>query len=168
MKTIFVLAAVSAALLSLSLPAQAGLWQTYANERFGATAEVPATWKAGEPPENGDGLEFTSPDGQATIIVSGMLNIDDSLDAAFASREEAFEGETITYKHRDKHSVVVSGTKGDRIFYRKSLLACRNQVWDSVSIEYPAAQKQAFDAIVTTVARSLKAGPSEQVAECNG
>ena len=167
MKMTFVLAALSAALLS-SVPAQAGLWQTYANERFGATAEIPATWKAGEPPENGDGLEFTSPDGQSTVIVSGMLNIDDTLDEAFASREEAFEGETITYKHRDKHSVVVSGTKGDRIFYRKSLLACGNQVWVSVSIEYPVAQKQAFDAIVTHVAGSLKAGPSEQVAECNG
>ena len=88
-------------------------------------------------------------------------------DKAFASREEAFDGETITYKHRDKHSVVVSGTKGDSTFYRKSILACRNQVWDSVSIEYPAAQKKAFDAIVSHVASSLKAGQSEQVAECN-
>ena len=50
---------------------------------------------------------------------------------------------------------------------RKSILACRNQIWDSVSIEYPAAEKKAFDTIVTHVAGSLKAGPSEQVAECN-
>ena len=57
---------------------------------------MPATWKAGEPPENGDGLVFTSPDGQASIIVSGMLNIDDTLAAAFASREEPFDGETVT------------------------------------------------------------------------
>ena len=156
-----------AALMLLSTAALAGLWKTYVNERFGATADVPATWQAGTPPENGDGLEFTSPDGQASIIVSGMLNIDDTLAEAFASREEAFDGETITYKHRDKHSVVVSGTKDDSIFYRKSILACRNQVWDSVSIEYPAAEKKAFDAIVTHVAGSLKAGQSEQVAECS-
>jgi hypothetical protein len=156
------------ALISFSTGALAGLWQTYVNERFGATAEVPATWHAGTPPENGDGLEFTSPDGQASIIVSGILNIDDTLDEAFGSEETPLDGETITYRHRGKHSLVVSGTKGDRIFYRKSILSCHDQVWNSVSIEYPAAQKQAFDAIVTHVAGSLKPGPSLQVAECNG
>src|SRR5262245_35933650 len=158
MKTIGAFAALFASLFFLSGTAQAGPWQIYVNDRFGATAEVPATWKAGEPPANDDGLEFTSPDGQASIIVSGMLNIDDTVDEAFASREEPLEGETITYKHRDKHSIVISGTRGDRIFYRKSILACRNEVWDSLSIEYPASQKQAFDAIVTHLARTLKPG----------
>jgi hypothetical protein len=156
-----------AALVVLSSGAHAGLWQTYVNDRFGSTAEIPATWHAGTPPENGDGLEFTSPDGQASIIVSGMLNIDDTIDAAFASREEPGDGETITYRHRDKRGLVVSGTKGDRIFYRKSILSCHDQVWNSVSIEYPAAQKKAFDPIVAEVARSLKPGRSQQVAECN-
>ena len=156
-----------AALLVLSTAARAGLWQTYVNERFGSTADVPATWQAGTPPENGDGLEFTSPDGQASIIVSGILNIDDTLDEAFASRETPFDGETVTYRHRDKRGLVVSGTKGELIFYRKSILSCHDQVWNSVSIEYPATQKKAFDAIVTHVAGSLKPGPSLQVAECN-
>lgn len=167
MKMTVALAVLFAAVLFLSGSAQAGLWQTYVNDRFGATADVPANWKAGEPPANNDGQAFTSPDGRASITVSGILNVDDTVAEAFASREEAFDGETITYKHRDKHSVIVSGTKGDRIFYRKSILACRDQVWDSVSIEYPAAQKQAFDSIVSRVAGSLKAGRSWQVAECN-
>ena len=97
-----------------------------------------------------------------------MLNIDDTLDGSLRLARRRL-------RRRDDHlpaiatstRVVVSGTKGDSIFYRKSILSCRDQVWNSVSIEYPAAEKKAFDAIVTHVAGSLKAGQSEQVAECN-
>ena len=125
--------------------ALAASWRSYHNERFGATADVPADWRAGEPPENGDGLAFTSPDGRATITVYGGLNISGSLAEVLATRAAPNDGETVTYIHRDRHGVVVSGTRGDVIFYRKSIFACRNQVWDSVSIEYPAAEKKAYD-----------------------
>ena len=158
--------ALAAATMLAGVATAAG-WQTYVNDRFGATADVPPDWRAGTPPENGDGLEFSAPDGQASLIVSGSLNIWDTLDEAFASYATPSEGETITYQHRDKQSIVISGTKGDRIFYRRSILSCRDQVWNSIAIEYPAAQKKAFDAIVTRVAASLRSGRSLQVAECN-
>jgi serine/threonine-protein kinase len=158
--------AVVTALL-LFRPAIAPGWQTYVNERFGSTADVPAGWRAGTPPENGDGLTFAAPDGQATIAIFGSLNVWDKLDEAFAAHETAETGETITYKHRDKRGTVVSGTKGDRIFYRKSILSCRGQVWNNVAIEYQAAEKQAFDAIVSHIAASLRSGKSAQVEECN-
>ena len=148
--------------------ALAASWRSYHNERFGTTADVPADWHAGEPPANGDGLVFTSPDGDATITVFGSLNISDTIAEAFSVYEAPNDGETITYHHRDKRAVVVSGTHGDRIFYRKSILSCGDMVWNSVSIEYPVADKKAYDALVTHVAHSLKAGASAQVAECPG
>jgi hypothetical protein len=55
-------------------------WRGYANARFGTVAQVPGDWRVGREPENGDGLDFTSPDGQATITVFGGLNIDDSVE----------------------------------------------------------------------------------------
>ena len=158
--------AAAAALLLFSSAIAAG-WQTYVNERFGSTADVPTGWHAGTPAENGDGLTFTAPDGQATIAIFGSLNVWEKPDEAFAAHETPDEGETITYKHRDKRGTVVSGVKGDRIFYRKAILSCRRQVWNNVAIEYPAAQKQAFDPVVTHVAGSLRAGKSLQVEECN-
>jgi serine/threonine-protein kinase len=154
-------------ILALAAPADAEGWRTYNNERFGATAEVPADWRAGRPPENGDGLVFTSPDGQASIAVYGSLHIWDTIDEAVAIFETPSDGETIKYKHHGPRSIVISGTRGDRIFYAKSLLSCRDNVWDHVRIEYPAARKSAFDALVMYVARSLRSGHSEQVAECN-
>lgn len=159
-------AAMLAVIAALGGPASAGTWRTYVNERFGATAEVPADWQAGEPPANGDGLAFTSPDGAATVIVSGGLQTFDTIAEAMARYETPNDGETITYRHRGERSVVVSGTSGDRIFYRKSILSCRDTIWNSVSIDYPAADKSAYDALVTHVAGSLSPGPGWQAEDC--
>lgn len=65
----------------------ASAWTSYHNTRFGTTADVPKGWRAGPPPANNDGLIFTSPDGAAELTISGMLNIEDSLEAAFESYE---------------------------------------------------------------------------------
>ena len=142
-------------------------WTSYTNSRFGTTASVPPGWRAGPPPENNDGLVFTSPDGRAKLIISGMLNIDDNLAAAFKFYETPNEGEVITYKRRNGDAITVSGTKGAAIFYAKHVLSCHNQIWNSIYLEYPAAAKVAFDAIVARVAKSLKAGRSDQIPSCS-
>jgi hypothetical protein len=109
---------------------------------------------------------FTSPDGRASVTVSGSLHIWDTIGEAMAIYETPGQGETITYKHRDKRALVVSGTRGDSIFYEKSILSCRDMVWNTISIAYPAADKKQYDALVAHVARSLRPGISEQVAQC--
>ena len=77
------------------------------------------------------------------------------------------DGATITYRHRGKRVLIVSGVRGDTVFYRKSILSCRDQIWNSVSIEYPAARKAAYDALVTHVAGSLRfGGASAQIPNC--
>jgi serine/threonine-protein kinase len=147
------------ATLALALAgAQAATWRTYHNPRFGTTAELPADWVPQPPPENGDGLIFVSPDKRAEIAVSGILNID-AIAKEIASRAEPNEDERVTYSKIGPSSVVVSGFKGeDRIFYRRSVTSCRNQIWNSVSIEYPASEKLTFDPIVQRVSASLRAG----------
>ena len=67
---------------------------------------------------------------------------------------------------RDDRGLVVSGTRGDRIFYRRWLLSCGDAVWNGLSIEYPAAGKQAYDPLVTHMSRSLRAGTGWQVENC--
>ena len=144
----------------------AGTWQTYVNERFGTTADVPADWRPGEPPANGDGLRFTSPDGTASVAVFGSLQTFDTIDEAIAIYETPEDGATITYRRRDDRGLVVSGTRGDRSFYRRWLLSCGDAVWNGLSIEYPAAGKQAYDPLVTHMSRSLRAGTGWQVEDC--
>src|SRR5260370_40937678 len=84
----------------LAQSSRAQPWRTYGNARFGTIAEVPRDWRAGHEPENGDGLDFTSPDAEATITVSGGLNIDGTIEHAMASRGQPMEGETITCQLR--------------------------------------------------------------------
>lgn len=141
-------------------------WTSYRNDRFGVTADVPADWTKGEKPENNDGRVFTSPDGKATLIISGMLNTEDNLAAAFKSYETPNKGETITYKQRAGRAITVSGTSDKDIFYGKHLLSCHNQIWNSVYLEYPADQKTTYDPIVAHVSKSLRAGPGYQIANC--
>lgn len=142
-------------------------YRTYRNERFGVTADVPREWRSGRPPENGDGLKFTSADGAASISVSGSFNISDTVAEAMENEQLADDGETITYRVKQQRVSVVSGTRGSFIFYRKAMLSCNDQIVNRVAIEYPAARKAAFDALVTHVAASLRAGRGFQSDNCN-
>jgi hypothetical protein len=153
-------------LLAAGAAAATAEWKTYVNERFGTTADVPADWRAGEPPENGDGLRFTSPDGTASVAVFGSFQTFDTIAEAMAIYETPEDDETVTYRHRDKRALVVSGASDGTIFYRRWILSCGDTVWNGVSIEYPAADKAAYDALVAHVARSLRAGTGWQVDSC--
>ncbi|WP_244635080.1 hypothetical protein [Methylosinus sp. C49] len=157
--SLILMTATVAALLCAG-PSQAEAWIAYRNARFGTTADLPKGWTMGEAPENDDGRVFTSPDRQAEIAVYGGYRAFQK-DQEFADRLAPGEGESVTYAKKGKDWVVVSGTKGDRIFYRRSLLSCRGEIWNNVSIEYPASQKKKFDALVTRVSRSLRAGRSD-------
>jgi len=155
------------ALLAIATVATAApQYRTYANARFGTTADVPADWKSDPPPANGDGLRFVSPDQRASLTVSGSLQIYDTIDEAMKAYEEPGDGEKITYRHREPRALVISGTRGDTIFYAKHVLSCGDQIWNSIYLEYPAAEKTAYDALVTHVAGSLRPGRSAQVPRC--
>lgn len=66
------------------------------------------------------------------------------------------ENERITYERRGRAWIVVSGYKGDRIFYRKAMLACGGRSWHHLAFEYPAEQKRAFDQFVTRASYALE------------
>jgi serine/threonine-protein kinase len=161
-------ACIATIILLAAAAARADDYRTYSNDRFGATADVPASWQADPPPENGDGLRFRSPDGKASIIVSGILNVDDDLEEALTGEEQPSEGDTVTYRHRSGKTVTISGMHGDLIYYRKSTLVCGDQIWNSVYLEYPAAEKSKYNDLVARVARSLHfSGSSGQVPDCH-
>lgn len=158
-----VLSTLALSALALLVQAEAAEgYRRYVNERFGASADIPAGWRAGRAPDNGDGLRFTSPDGRAFVSVSGALHASDTIGEeidAIASEP----GASITLEKRGSRSLVQSGLRSGTIFYKKSLLACNDQVWTHLVIEYPAAQKAGFDALVTHVAASLAGGTGYQV-----
>ena len=115
---------------------------------------IPPSWS--QMPDDGrsPGRKFVSPDGTAWLAVYAAALADSSSRNhmnAIAYRN----GETITYHRRARNWIAVSGLKGNRIFYRKSNLACRGSRWHTIEMEYPAADKQKMDSLVTHIAHGI-------------
>ena len=128
----------------------------YVNDRFGVSVDVPADWRAEPPPENDDGRTFDSPDGAARILVYGGFQLGRSATQAMDEKARPREGERVTYLKRGARSVTVSGFAGSTIFYRRSLLTCGDQVWNTVEITYPASERRGYDRLVARLAASLR------------
>lgn len=133
---------------------------TYVNERFGTVCTFPdEVFTTRQPePDNGDGQQWLSPDG-ANLTCSGILNIDDDTPKDFVAAEKASKepGYTITYSKTGKDWAVLSGLKGENIFYERRLFG-GDGVIRTVWIEYPPALKAKYDPLVGPIAGSLK-GP---------
>jgi hypothetical protein len=115
---------------------------------------VPNGWRQVSPPEGMVGRRFVSPDGRGSMMAwQTAANRSDrrgDLDR-LASRD----GERITYRQRGTNWIVVSGYRGDDIFYRKSNLACGGTRWNTIEFEYPRSEKLKMDSAVTSIQRAM-------------
>jgi hypothetical protein len=132
-------------------------WQRYTNERFGTMAEVPRhLFKLVEPPPaNGDGRKFKADDG-AELRISGSYGptvVTDNFEEYKTWLLEHAEMDRLTYRADRKDWLVVSGTRGSNIVYRKVYEGCGAA--HEVQIEYPAQVKALFDPVVARISRSL-------------
>jgi serine/threonine-protein kinase len=150
---------------AVGFSAHAEEWKNYQNARFGTKAQIPAGWTALPEPANGDGIELESPDKRASITISGGYN-EPPTAAGLEDISEPEKGATVTYKKRGPGWIVISGTKGNLIFYQKYLLSCENEVWNSVTIQYPAVDKASYDAIVKHAADGLRGARGKDAEHC--
>ena len=68
------------------------------------------------------------------------------------------DGDRVTYQRQGQGWTVVSGyTADNRIFYRKTLLACEGRKWHNLEFEYPASDKSAMDEFVSRASYALGA-----------
>jgi hypothetical protein len=128
--------------------------RAYAMERGSIAAPVPADWQLQPPDPDWRGNRFVSPTGHAWLAFYARP-ADKAPHDQHLKTVAFVEGEEITYLRREPDWLAVSGFKGDRIFYRKVVLACGERTWRHVAFEYPAEAKRAFDRLVTRVARAL-------------
>ena len=56
---------------------------------------------------------------------------------------------------------VLSGARGDSIYYQKVLFACGGRIINAFALTYPEQQKREFDFVVTTIEKNFRptAGP---------
>jgi hypothetical protein len=155
-------------LTSLTLDAAAAQPKARANAdipQAGITSAVPAGWTLQPPDAARPGKHLISPDGQ------GRLSVHETPADARVSRymnAVAFaDGERVTYLKRGASWIVASGFRGDRIFYRKAMLACGNTRWHHIEFDYPASQKETYDRFVTQASHALGAHRNEGCASAS-
>ena len=152
MKTL--LAAIIALCATCSI-ASANDWSIYRIPESGTSVDIPVsifTEPAGKP--DGYGQHFRSSDGNADFTVQAVENRQGLSPAEFLASKNPPTG--IIYKRISSNFFVVSSIKRDKIWYNRCNFA-RGYV-HCVLINYPAAQKRRWDAVVTRISRSLHGG----------
>lgn len=147
-------------LAALAAPAQAQGLRSFEEREYGTLSLVPSSWRRVADPR-WEGSRFVSPDGRSSLVVyalprRGGESVEDHM-RWFAQ----LNGEEITYRRRGRSWIVVSGYKGDRIYYRKARLGCGGAVWHHIALEYPLGNKRAYDGIVTAISHSLQPSDAE-------
>jgi hypothetical protein len=153
--------AVSASLFGATV--RADDWRIYQNDRYGTTIDYPGTFKPLPPPDNDDGRRFKSADG-AHFAVYAVFNVMDFNVDTF--RDDTVKhldaGSVVTYQASGNNWFVISGTKGDDVFYERHRLTYRGEMAESFVISYPAKLKAIYDPIVARMAKSLRSGTGFQ------
>ena len=133
----------------------AGGWQIYVNDRFGTSFAFPADiFAPAAAPENGDGRRFVAED--ATLEVYAWHNIDSETAATLKRRLMGSDGYTdVTYSPSGRSWLVLSGYRGDNIFYEKYFF--RGDTVHGFGIEFPADEKPFYGPIIEQIEDSFRA-----------
>jgi len=153
MKTI---AAVTLTLMLASpVLARADAWTAYRIPQSGTSVDIPTsifTEQAGKP--DGYGQKFRTPDGTADLTVQAVPREQGISPAAFLAAKHPPSG--IVYKQIGQNFFVVSSIKHDKIWYDRCNFT--SGYVHCVLINYPAAEKRQWDAVVTRISHSLSGG----------
>ena len=128
-------------------------WRRYAIPSTGTSVDMPVsifTRDAG-PPESGVGRRFFREDDRADLTVQSIPNPENDSPAMFLAKRRPPAG--IIYKRITPHFFVVSSIRNDRIWYNRCNRG--NGTMNCVLINYPAAEKRQWDAVVTRISHTL-------------
>ncbi len=148
--------------LALVAGSAAASAKIYGNARFGYFIEIPAAFPVADPePENGDGQTFHPADKSAELNVAGSWIIVDNFAAELVVYKDymVHDGWKLTYENQpSKSSAVYTGQRGDRIFYARQISSCGGKAIAGYRLEYAAADKAKYNAVIKTLNTSLHSG----------
>jgi hypothetical protein len=138
-------------------------WGLYQNDRYGTTIEYPNSFKPLPPPDADDGRTFKSVDGAEFKVFASYNALDfDLAQYRDFTVKHLDAGAVVTYQADGNDWFVVSGTKGDKIFYQRHLLSHGKQMTEGFVMIYPASLKQTYDPIAARMAKSFRPGKGFQ------
>jgi hypothetical protein len=131
-------------------------WQRYSNDLYGTQFEFPAkVFSVAPAPSSGDGRQFTSDD--ATLEIYATPNTQRETASSLRRRllQEESGYDDVTYAPAGRNWLVLSGFRGDTIFYEKYLL--KGGIIHAFGIEFPASAKPFYAPIVERIEDSFRA-----------
>ena len=138
-----------------------GDWTSYRNAKHGFMLAYPTALFAPDPErESEDGRAVVSTDGRARLLVGAFVN-QESTDLK-AYREfllaESYSGATLDYAPvRDKW-FILSGLRGNEVFYERVTFTCGGRIINSWAMLYPVSERRTYDRVVERVAKSYSPG----------
>jgi hypothetical protein len=139
---------------------QAGRWSTYQDDNYGFSYSYPVelfTQVEGERPSF---RYFRSPESEAKFMVGAWDSERGETPSHFKQwmLTNADGYEDITYQPRGRTWFVLSGHRGDQIYYEKVIFTCGGRVVNVLAISYPETQRGMFDQVVERMEDSFKGG----------
>lgn len=142
-------------LLAMTGAAAAGAdLTTYTNQRYGYSIQYPASLlKPVKSTDDGAGQAFVAISGNAAFRVAARRLDGQSPKELADEAQQICPGAKPYYRVAKEGLAAVSCQTGDHIVYQKSLL--RDGLEIRVRGEYPARERQVWDGVVTSIARSM-------------
>lgn len=134
-------------------------WTEYRNDRYGLSLEYPAeVFVVERQTEAGDGQVFVAAEGDARLLVGGLLNERGYSAASYQDyiARHSYGDYKLGYRRLGQTWFVLSGEGNGRIFYEKVMFTCGGRLINSFAMIYPADQRHIFDPIVERVEDTFK------------
>jgi hypothetical protein len=115
---------------------------------------------AGSGSADGDTLTLLSNDGKAKIVTFAAVNSDGvTPDEYRKTLLDEFGGyDKLDYQPSGKSWFVLSGYRGDTIYYQKVMFSCQNKVVNVFSVNFPTAEKPYYERLVEIMEDKFKTG----------
>ncbi len=133
-------------------------WETYRSERFGYSLLFPATLlEQHSETADGRGVQLSSKDGFVRLKVLAVDNSDNISigDYRAAIVREFSASNQLRYGPMGQSWFVLSGARGDSIYYQKVLFTCGGRIINAFALTYPEQRKRDFDSVVTTIEKNF-------------
>jgi hypothetical protein len=154
-----VVALLAIAIAGAGVQARVLDWSRYSNDRFGVSLEFPkAIFRFDRASDRGDGELYRSRDGQARLLIGAFGNHERRSPRAYQRyiANESYPGATIDYAPVGKTWTVLSGARGDMMFYEKVFFRCGGDLIGSFAMIYPVAERDLYDPIVERMEDSFR------------
>jgi hypothetical protein len=139
-------------------------WSTYKNERYGFQLSYPGgLFVRKDTPNSSSGALWTSTDGNAGLIATAAANETGGTIESYREfvMGESYAGARFDYTPMKGNWFVLSGLKGDKIFYERITFVCQGRFIYGWQLNYPVSQRRKYDAIVEAIHRGYKIGNGE-------